>query len=140
MRIYIVIVCIVSLLAGRKKEEAESAPKPVVWVDVTKAEIADLRLYAQAPATIFPREQASVVARVTARILRPNAKKGGYVKAGQTLALLENRDLIAQRDSARAAVTDAEASLQKIKGGALSAEIERARGQMTIARAALNLQ
>jgi multidrug efflux pump subunit AcrA (membrane-fusion protein) len=100
--------------------------------------IAALRLSSQAPATIFPREQASIAARVTARILRLNAKKRDYVKAGQTLALLENRDLIAQRDSARASVTDAEASLQKVKGGTLPAEIEHARGQVTIARAALN--
>ncbi|HZF39416.1 MAG TPA: biotin/lipoyl-binding protein, partial [Blastocatellia bacterium] len=138
MKIHIVVICVVSLLAGCGKEQAESAPKPVVEVKVAKAEIADLRLSAQAPATIFPREQASIAARVTARILRLNAKKGDYVKAGQTLALLENRDLIAQRESARAAVTDADASLQKVKSGTLPAEIERARGQVTIARAALN--
>jgi multidrug efflux pump subunit AcrA (membrane-fusion protein) len=138
MKIHIIIICVVSLLAGCGREKAESAPKPVVEVKVAKAEIADLRLSVQAPATIFPREQASIAARVTAHILRLNAKKGDYVKAGQTLALLENRDLVAQRESARAAVTDAEASLQKVKSGTLPAEIERARGQVTIARAALN--
>jgi HlyD family secretion protein len=138
MKIHIIVICVVSLLAGCKKEEVESAPKPVVEVKVAKVEIADLSLSAQAPATIFPREQAGIAARVTARIIKLNAKKGDYVKAGRTLALLENRDLMAQRDSARAAVTDAEAGLQKVESGTLPAEIERARGQVTIARAALN--
>jgi multidrug efflux pump subunit AcrA (membrane-fusion protein) len=138
MKNHIIVICLLSALAGCGKESAESAPKPVVEVKVAKAEIADLRLSVQAPATIFPREQASVASRVTARILKLNAKKGDYVKAGQPLASLENRDIIAQRDSARAAVTDAEASLQKVKSGTLPAEIERARGQVTITRAALN--
>ena len=138
MKNHIIVICFLSALAGCGKESAESAPKPVVEVKVAKAEIADLRLSVQAPATIFPREQASVASRITARILKLNAKKGDYVKAGQSLALLENRDLIAQRDSARAAVTDAEANLQKVKSGTLPAEIERSRGQVTITRAALN--
>jgi multidrug efflux pump subunit AcrA (membrane-fusion protein) len=138
MKIQIVIICAVSLLAGCGKEQAEPAPKPVVEVKVAKAEIADLRLSVQAPATIFPREQANITSRITARILRLNARKGDAVKAGQTLVLLENSDLIAQREAARAAILDAEASLQKIKGGTLPTEIERVRGQVLTTKATLD--
>lgn len=135
----IVIICVLSLFAGCHKEETESEVKPVVEVKVAKAEIADLRLSVQAPASIFPLEQASIAARITARILRLNVKKGDYVKAGQTLASLENSDLIAQRESARAAVIDAVASLQKVRSGTLPTDIEHARGQVTITRAGLNM-
>jgi multidrug efflux pump subunit AcrA (membrane-fusion protein) len=138
MKIPIIIFCAVLLLAGCKKEQAESAPKPVVEVKTAKAEVADLRLSAEAPATIFPREQANLTSRITARILRLNARKGDAVKAGQTLVLLENSDLLAQRESARAAIIDAEANLQKVKTGTLPTEIERARGQVITTKAALD--
>jgi multidrug efflux pump subunit AcrA (membrane-fusion protein) len=128
--------CLLFLSCNAKHEEAE--PKPVVEVKTTKAEIADLRLVAEAPATIFPREQANLTSRITARILKLNARKGDTVKAGQTLVVLENTDLIAQREAARATIIDAEANLQKVKTGTLPTEIERARGQVITTKAALD--
>lgn len=129
-------MCLLFLSCKAKQEEAE--PKPIVEVKTAKAEIADLRLSAQAPATIFPREQANITARITARILRLTAKKGDSVAAGQILAQLEDRDLIAQREEAKAAIANAEANLQKIRAGTLPTEVERARGQVAMARATLN--
>jgi multidrug efflux pump subunit AcrA (membrane-fusion protein) len=98
------IVVIISglLLAGcRAETEEEKAPKPVVEVKTVKAEIADLDLVVRAPANIFPREQANITARITAHISRLYARKGQTVAAGQRLALLENRDVLAQQDSGR---------------------------------------
>lgn len=127
------------LIAGcQSKPEEESAPKPVVEVKTAQAEIANLNLTVRAPATIFPREQANIATRLTARITKLNARKGDRVAAGQLLAVLENRDLIAQRDEARAAITDAEANLQKTTASTVPTDIERARGQVETARAALN--
>ena len=75
------------LWAGCKghSAEEEKAPKPVVEVKLAKAEIADLELGVQAPANIFPREQANIAARITARISRLDAKKGQAVAAGQQI-------------------------------------------------------
>src|SRR5215468_6830648 len=127
------------LIVGCKAHsEEEKAPKPVVEVKTAKAEVADLELTVQAPANIFPREQANIAARVTARIVKLSARKGDAVAAGQLLAALENNDLIAQRDEAKAAITDAEANLQKTAAGTIPADIERARGQLDTAKAALN--
>jgi multidrug efflux pump subunit AcrA (membrane-fusion protein) len=127
------------LIAGCKAHsEEEKAPKPVVEVKTAKAEVTDLELTVRAPATIFPREQANIAARVTARIVRLGARKGDTVAAGQTLAALENHDLIAQRDEARAAITDAEANLQKTASGTVPADLERARGQVATSKAALD--
>ncbi len=127
------------VLSGCKKAEPEAAaPKPVVEVQTAQAEIADLALTVRVPATIFPREQANIASRLTARIARLNARKGDRVAAGQVLAVLEDRDLIAQRDEARAAIADAEASLQKTTAGTLPIETERGRGQVATAKAALD--
>src|SRR5215813_4919351 len=127
------------LIVGCKAHSKdEEAPKPVVEVKTAKAEVTDLELTVRAPANIFPREQANIAARVTARVVKLNARKGDAVAAGQLLVALENKDLIAQRDEAKAAITDAEANLQKTAAGTVPADIERARGQVATTKAALD--
>lgn len=136
MKQYLPILLVLASASCGQKEESE--PKPVVAVKTARAEAIDLRQTVQAPATIFPREQASIAARITAPIRRLLARKGDRVAAGQVLAELENRDLIAQRAEALANVADAEANLQKLSAGTLPTDVERARGQVAAAEAALN--
>lgn len=117
----------------------EEAPKKtLVTVKVTQAEAADVQLTVQAPATIFPREQANISARITAPILSLKVRKGDNVTAGQMLATLESKDVEAQQAEASANVADAEATLQKASAGTLPTDLERARGQLQSAEAALN--
>ncbi len=124
-------------LAGCGSPE-EAPPKPVVAVVVAQAEIADVKSTVHAPAFVFAREQANLGSRVTAPIRRLLVRKGDSVVAGQLLAELDNRDLQAQRDEAAAAVTDAEANLERVTSGTLPTDIERARGQLATTEAALN--
>lgn len=127
------------LLLGSCSQKKEEAPeKPVVAVKLAKAELADLPQFVAAPATLFPREQANVAARVTAPIRELRARKGDNVSTGQVLALLENRDVLAQQREAQAAIQDAEASLQKTQAGTLPTDVERARGQVETSKAALD--
>ena len=117
----------------------EEAPlKPVVDVKVAKAETADVKIIVRAPASVFARAQANISSRMTAPIRKLLVRKGDNVAAGQVLAQLDNRDLLAQRDEAMAAVTDADANLQRLTSGTLPTDIERARGQAVSAEAALN--
>lgn len=122
--------------ASTKKEE--EAAKPQVAVKIAKAEEHDVQLTVRAPATVFPREQSSVASRITAPILSLGARKGDRVSAGQVLARLDNRDLIAQRKEIAALVTDADATLEKMRTGTVPADIERARGQVTTTQAVLS--
>lgn len=110
----------------------------MVAVKVARAELAEVRLTVTAPATVFPREQANISSRITAHIRELRARKGDTVAAGQVLAVLENRDILAQRDEARAALADAQANLQKISTGTLPTDVEKARGQVVSAEAALS--
>jgi HlyD family secretion protein len=125
------------LTAGCTAKE-ETTPSLIVDVRTARAELADVRLSVSAPATIFPLQQANVAARVTAPIRRILAHKGDRVRAGEILAELEDTDLIAERDEAAAAVTDADATLQKVTSGTLPANIERARGDVATAEATFN--
>jgi RND family efflux transporter MFP subunit len=107
------VVLLVLLLApcgGCKNTppEAEGDPKPIVSVKVATAELADLGVSLTAPATIFPRERVSISSNLTVPIRALYARKGDKVSKGQLLALLEDRDLLAQKGEAAAAVRQAE--------------------------------
>ena len=132
------ILLFIALLAGCGQKKEETPEKPVVAVKVARAELAELPQVVTAPGTLFPREQSNIAARITAPIRELRAKKGDTVTVGQVLALLENRDILAQQREAQAAVQDAEANLQKIVGGTLPTDIERARGQVETTQAALD--
>ncbi len=124
-------------LAGCGARQEEQA-KPVVEVKLASAETATVRLSLEAPATVFPLQQAAIAARITAPIRSIAARKGESAAAGQVLVELDSADLVAQRQEAEAAVSEARASLEKTRGGTLPADIERAHGQLVTAEAALN--
>jgi HlyD family secretion protein len=134
---YFPVLCIALLLNGCSHQE-EAPPKTAVAVKVARTELADVRLTVTAPATIYPRQQASISSRITAHIRELRARKADTVAAGQLLAVLESRDIEAQRDEASAALTDAQANLQKISAGTLPTDVEKGRGQAISAETALN--
>jgi multidrug efflux pump subunit AcrA (membrane-fusion protein) len=136
MKIPVLCLCALAIAGCGKKEEPEE--KPVVAVKVAKVEQADLPLTVKAPATIFPKEQANIAARLAAPIRELRVKKGDTIRAGEILALLENRDLVAQRQEAESALADAQANLQKITAGSIPTEIGRAEGQVSTTKAALD--
>ncbi len=119
-----------------KAEEKET--KTVVEVKVTRVESGDIQIGVTAPATVFPLQQASIASRMTAPIRELHARKGDTVAANAVIAVLESRDLLAQRDEARAAVADAQANLAKTSAGVLPTDLEHARGEVAKAEAALN--
>jgi HlyD family secretion protein len=137
MKPYCIIFLPLLLLAGCTSPE-EAPQKTVVDVQIAKAETVDVNIVVHAPASVFAREQANINSRVTAPIRKLLVRKGDTVAAGQVLAQLDNRDLIAQRDDTLAAVAEAEANLQKLTSVTLPTDIERARGQLAGAEAALN--
>jgi RND family efflux transporter MFP subunit len=105
----VVIAAVLTACASPPEEEV----KPVVTVKVAKAERADLKLTVRAPATVFPRQQANIAARITAPIHELRARKGDRVAAGQVLAVLDSLDLRAQRDDAAAALRQAQQALDR---------------------------
>ena len=90
-----------TLLAGCGARQEETA-KTVVEVKVALAETATVRLSVEAPATVFPLQQAAITARITAPIRSIAVRKGEEAAAGQVLAELDSRDLASQRQEAEA--------------------------------------
>lgn len=138
-RCFSVVCAIALLLAGCAAAEEDPEPIPVVAVGVAQARTTDFVIEVHAPATVYPRAQVGVASRLTAPIRELQAQAGDRVASGQILAQLEDRDLAAQRAEAQATLREAEANLEKVSGGTLPADLERAQGQVRATQAALDL-
>lgn len=130
-------LCLLMVVLAGCGTKPEDKARPVLAVKVAPVEKSAVPWMVRAPATIYPREQANLAARITAPIRELRARMGDEVAAGQVLAVLESRDLMAQRDEAAAAVTDARLTLERLKSGTLPEDSERARGQVATAEAGL---
>jgi len=127
-------ICLV--LAGCARHE-EATPEVVVRVKTTRARLAPVEETVTAPANLIPRAETQVAARITAPIERLGARKGEFVRRGQVLAYLVDRDIRAQLDQARAQLAEARASLEKIVSAQTPEAVKRAQANLASTEAAL---
>jgi multidrug efflux pump subunit AcrA (membrane-fusion protein) len=116
------------VLKSRKKEATEEETR-VVSVRVAKAERSSISATATAIGTIWPREQATVSAKIGSQIKSMGIVKNKPVKAGDIVATLETRDLQAQRAEAASALDESRLALKGVVSGSIpqtSAQDEKA--------------
>ena len=98
------------LTSCSKKEEAEKeAPAPVQVTTVTQDTV---RRIVAGDGVLFPVEQENAMPKIQAPVKKYYANRGDHVKAGQLIASLENRDLLAAVAQNKAQVAQAEANLR----------------------------
>lgn len=115
------IVCsamIAAVLLGCGKSAEDEAPV-VVSVQVAKAERTAIANEITAVATLVPRNQADIMPKVAAQIREMGILVNRTVRAGDVLAVLESRDLAAQRAEAAAAVRETAAALRTTAEGSV---------------------
>jgi multidrug efflux pump subunit AcrA (membrane-fusion protein) len=120
--IAVVAFGLVVLIIWRWKKssgEAEEKVTPVVSVKVAKAEKGSIAAEVVAVGTIWPREKADVSAKVSAQIKKMALLKNKVVRAGEVIAVLESRDLQAQRAEAVAALNQARAEERSVVTGTI---------------------
>lgn len=122
--------------------EAETDVTPTVSVKVAKAEKEAIAAPVTAVGTIWPREKADVSAKISAQIKSMALLKNKLVHAGEVIAVLESRDLQAQRAEAVAALNEARANERSVVTGTIpktNAEDQKAlldaRAKVNVARA-----
>ena len=118
----LVALTLIILVVWRLKKsanEGESEVTPTVSVKVVKAEKGEIAAEVSAVGTIWPREKADVGAKISAQIKRMALLKNKLVRAGEVIALLESRDLQAQRAEAVAALNEARASERSLVTGTI---------------------
>ncbi|HWF67849.1 MAG TPA: biotin/lipoyl-binding protein, partial [Acidobacteriaceae bacterium] len=81
-------------LQACKKSSGEGT-QTLVAVQAQHPEIGEISEHIMADATFWPLAQAAISPKITAPVKRFYVQRGSKVKAGQLLAVLENRDLTA---------------------------------------------
>ena len=108
-------------LIWKWRSSATTEEPAAVVVSVKVATVAKETISAPVSAvgTIFPREQATVAAKISAQIKSIALLKNKLVKAGEVIAILESRDLVAQRNEAVAALNQERASERSVTTGTI---------------------
>jgi HlyD family secretion protein len=91
----------------------------VVSVKVAKVERESISAQISAVGTLFPREKAEVAAKISAQIRQMGLLKNKAVRAGEVIAVLESRDLVAQRNEAVAALNQERANERSVTTGTI---------------------
>jgi RND family efflux transporter MFP subunit len=118
----LVVVALIILIIWRVRKsagETEAEVTPVVSVKVVKSERASIAAPVTAVGTIWPREKADVGAKVSAQIKQMALLKNRVVRAGEVIAVLESRDLQAQKAEAVAALNEARANERSVVTGTI---------------------
>ena len=117
--VFFALVVLVVWRWRKSKTEAEAEVTPIVSVKVAKAEKGSIAAPVVAVGTIWPREKADVGAKISAQIKKMALLKNKVVRAGEVIALLESRDLQAQRAEAVAALNQARAEERSLVTGTI---------------------
>ena len=115
--VVVFVLAVVLIWRWKKSSAAEEKVDVVVSVKVAKAEKETIAAQVIAVGTIFPRDKADVAAKISAQIRSMALLKNKVVRAGEVIALLESRDLQAQRAEAQAALKQELASQRSVVTG-----------------------
>src|SRR5437868_1747617 len=127
----------ITLLTGCKaKEETPTTEVSVEAVAVAKQ---PLTQEVTADAVLAPLAQAAIQPKITAPVKQFYVQRGARVKAGQLLAVLENKDLAAAALDNKGAYTAAQASYDTATKATAPEDLTKARLDLAQAKATLDL-
>jgi len=139
MGLVVLLIAILIIWRARSsKTEAEPEATPTVSVKVAKAEKSTIAAPVTAVGTIWPREKADVGAKISAQIKSMPLLKNKLVRAGEVIAVLESRDLQAQRAEAVAALNEARANERSLVTGTIPKTNAEDQKALNDARAKVN--
>jgi HlyD family secretion protein len=110
--------------ACAKKEEKE--PEPIAPVQTAEVRTDSIRRIIEADGILYPRNQASVVPKISAPVRTFYVNRGDRVREGQLLALLENRDLAAAAQESKGQYDQAEANYRSTTAAAVPEQVVKA--------------
>src|ERR1700730_5375603 len=116
-----IVVLIVVILWWRSchTTAAADATNVEVSVQVAKAERGTIAREVTAVATLAAQREATISSKIAAQIAQMPLLTNRRVRAGDVLAVLESRDVAAQRAEAASALTEAETTAHSTVNGAI---------------------
>jgi HlyD family secretion protein len=129
-------LAIVSAAGCNKKE---SVPETVVTVQAEKPELGSITEHIVVDAVLSPLAQAALSPKITAPIKHFDVQRGSRVKAGQLLATLENKDLVAAALDNQGSYSAAQAAYETATQAQAPEDLQKARLELAQATANLKL-
>jgi multidrug efflux pump subunit AcrA (membrane-fusion protein) len=126
---------VVAVGCGKKEEKEAEAVAPVQTAEVRRDSI---RRVIEADGILYPRNQASVVPKISAPVRTFYVNRGDRVRAGQLLALLENRDLAAAAEESKGQYDQAEANYRSTTAAAVPEQMVKAQTDQQAAKEAMD--
>jgi multidrug efflux pump subunit AcrA (membrane-fusion protein) len=137
-----VVAC--AALAGLLVSSACSGDKadkePTVSVQVAQVEKTTIQHVIKTQAILSPRQQAAIVAKISAPVQKFLVKRGSRVHQGELLAVLENRDLSAAAQENKGSYEQAQAAYETTTAASLPEEIQKAEADAQQSKQALEAQ
>jgi HlyD family secretion protein len=119
---------------------APADQEPVVTVQVVKATPHDMTEVVTVDAILYPLAQAAIVPKISAPVERFVVNRGDRVREGQTLAVLEHRDLAAAAAQADGQYQQAQANYETARQANVPADVQKAELDVTTSKQALDAQ
>jgi HlyD family secretion protein len=114
--------------------------EPIVSVQVAPVEKTTIQHVIKTQAILFPRQQAAIVAKISAPVQKFLVKRGSPVHKGELLAVLENRDLSAAAQENKGSLDQAQAAYETTTASSLPEEIQKAEADAQQSKQALEAQ
>ena len=130
------IVLPLALLSGCKKE---TEPEPLVTVQAEHPELGPIAEHITADAVLAPLAQAAIEPKISAPVHKFLVQRGARVKAGELLAVLENKDLAAAALDNKGSYVAAQAAFETVTKAQVPEDTLKAESDLTQAKANLDL-
>ena len=126
---------------GCSSKPSVSEATPVVSVQVALATRGPLQQWIRSQGVLYPLHQAIITPKVSAPVKQFFVQRGDRVHAGEQVATLENKDLVAAAEQAQGQLEAAEAAYATATVGTIPAEVKKAQLDVAAAKkAAANAQ
>ena len=133
----LVVAALAALAACSPDTGVQDAAVPVQIVSVEKSA---MQQKITADAVLFPIAQSAITTKISAPVKRFLVNRGSHVRAGQLLAVLENRDLAAAAQENKGAFEQAQAQSTTTTSSDLPQELQKARLDAQAAKQELDAQ
>jgi HlyD family secretion protein len=134
------VVALAGLLVSAACSGDKGDKEPTVSVQVAQVEKTTIQHVIKTQAILFPRQQAAIVAKISAPVQKFLVKRGSPVHQGELLAVLENRDLSAAAQENKGSYEQAQAAYETTTAASLPEEIQKAEADAQQSKQALEAQ
>ena len=130
----------VALAAGTACSSNTADQQPVVPVEMVMVEKSAMQEKIMADAVLFPIAQSAIPAKISAPVKKFLVNRASHVRAGQLLAVLENRDLAAAAQENKGSYDQAQAQYTTTTAADLPQELQKAQLDAKAAKQMLDAQ